>query len=97
YLGETLLDDYPGQKCVLRPRAVFGPSDTVLFPRVIAAARKGALPRFVGQTQPVIGDLIYIDTLCDYLYRAAAITRGNSTVSLGPNTARGRKTHFCPG
>ncbi|MGV7185384.1 NAD-dependent epimerase/dehydratase family protein [Xanthomonas axonopodis] len=71
YLGETLLDDYPGQKCVLRPRAVFGPGDTVLFPRVIAAARKGALPRFVGQTQPVIGDLIYIDTLCDYLYRAA--------------------------
>ncbi|NEL81701.1 MAG: NAD(P)-dependent oxidoreductase, partial [Xanthomonas perforans] len=56
---------------VLRPRAVFGPGDTVLFPRVIAAARKGALPRFVGQTQPVIGDLIYIDTLCDYLYRAA--------------------------
>ncbi|RYE98262.1 MAG: NAD(P)-dependent oxidoreductase, partial [Methanobacteriota archaeon] len=71
YLGETLLDAYPGDTSVLRPRAVFGPGDTVLFPRVIAAARKGALPRFVGQTQPVIGDLIYIDTLCDYLYRAA--------------------------
>ncbi|MBB5735489.1 nucleoside-diphosphate-sugar epimerase [Xanthomonas arboricola] len=71
YLGETLLKHYPGDKSVLRPRAVFGPGDTVLFPRVIAAARKGALPRFVGQTQPVIGDLIYIDTLCDYLYRAA--------------------------
>ncbi|MBB3796604.1 MULTISPECIES: NAD-dependent epimerase/dehydratase family protein [Xanthomonas] len=71
YLGETLLQQYPGDKSVLRPRAVFGPGDTVLFPRVIAAARKGALPRFVGQTQPVIGDLIYIDTLCDYLYRAA--------------------------
>lgn len=38
---------------------------------MIAAARKGALPRFVGQSQPVIGDLIYIDALCDYLYRAA--------------------------
>ncbi|KHL54849.1 MULTISPECIES: NAD-dependent epimerase/dehydratase family protein [Xanthomonas] len=71
YLGETLLERYPGQASVLRPRAVFGPGDTVLFPRVIAAARKGALPRFIGQTQPVIGDLIYIDTLCDYLYRAA--------------------------
>ncbi|MBB3822284.1 nucleoside-diphosphate-sugar epimerase [Xanthomonas arboricola] len=71
YLGETLLERYPGPASVLRPRAVFGPGDTVLFPRVIAAARKGALPRFIGQTQPVIGDLIYIDTLCDYLYRAA--------------------------
>ncbi|MCS3807227.1 NAD(P)-dependent oxidoreductase [Xanthomonas sp. 4461] len=71
FLGETLLEGYPGQASVLRPRAVFGPGDTVLFPRVIAAARKGVLPRFVGQTRPVIGDLIYIDTLCDYLYRAA--------------------------
>ncbi|MEQ7414068.1 NAD(P)-dependent oxidoreductase [Xanthomonas campestris pv. campestris] len=71
YLGETLLDGYLGQKSILRPRAVFGPGDTVLFPRVIAAARKGALPRFVGQSRPVIGDLIYIDALCDYLYRAA--------------------------
>ncbi|MCD0247909.1 NAD(P)-dependent oxidoreductase [Xanthomonas melonis] len=75
YLGETLLDAYPGQAAILRPRAVFGPGDTVLFPRVIAAARKGALPRFVGQTEPVMGDLIYIDTLCDYLYRAATAPR----------------------
>lgn len=75
YAGEVLLKAYAGQKVVLRPRAVFGPGDTVLFPRVLAAARKGQLPLFIGQECPVIGDLIYIDTLCDYIL-AAAIAPG---------------------
>lgn len=69
--GEALLAGYEGERCVLRPRAVFGPGDTVLFPRVIEAARKGALPVFTGQDRPVMGDLVYIDTLTDYLLRAA--------------------------
>lgn len=69
--GEQLLQAYEGERCVLRPRAVFGPGDTVLFPRVIEAARKGALPVFTGQDRPVMGDLVYIDTLTDYLMRAA--------------------------
>ena len=30
-----------GTVMVLRPRAVFGPGDTVLLPRVVAAARAG--------------------------------------------------------
>lgn len=69
--SERLVAQYEGEHAVLRPRAVFGPGDTVLFPRVIEAARKGALPLFTGQDRPVMGDLIYIDTLCDYLLRAA--------------------------
>jgi nucleoside-diphosphate-sugar epimerase len=73
--GERLLADYEGEHCVLRPRAVFGPGDTVLFPRVIEAARKGALPVFTGQDRAVTGDLIYIDTLTDYLLRAARAPR----------------------
>ena len=73
--GERLLADYEGERCVLRPRAVFGPGDTVLFPRVIEAARKGALPLFTGQDRPVMGDLVYIDTLTDYLLRAAQAPR----------------------
>lgn len=75
YAGERLLADYEGEHCVLRPRAVFGPGDTVLFPRVIEAARKGALPIFTGQDGPVMGDLIYIDSLTDYLLRAARAPR----------------------
>lgn len=69
--GEQLVAGYQGRAVILRPRAVFGPGDTVLFPRVLQAARRGALPRFVGQDAPVMGDLIYIDTLSDYLLAAA--------------------------
>ncbi|MBP9907081.1 MAG: NAD-dependent epimerase/dehydratase family protein [Rhodoferax sp.] len=71
YRGEELVSGYPGEKLVLRPRAVFGPGDTVLFPRILEAAAKGKLPLFTGQDQPVLGDLIYIDVLCDYLLAAA--------------------------
>ena len=73
YRGELLLRDYEGESAVLRPRAVFGPGDTVLFPRVLAAARKDVLPLFVGASEPVMGDLIYIDVLSDYLLRAATL------------------------
>lgn len=71
YAGERLLADYEGERCILRPRAVFGPGDTVLFPRVLEAARKGMLPVITAQGGPVMGDLVYIDTLTDYLLRAA--------------------------
>jgi len=43
----------------------------VLFPRVLEAARRGVLPRFTGQAGPVLGDLIYIDALSDYVLAAA--------------------------
>lgn len=59
---------------ILRPRAVFGPGDTVLFPRILRAARKGVLPRMVRPdgTRPR-GDLIYIDNLSHYIERAIAL------------------------
>lgn len=69
--GEQVAARYAGRAVILRPRAVFGPGDTVLFPRVLEAARRGVLPRFTGQDGPVLGDLIYIDALSEYL-RAAA-------------------------
>jgi len=75
YVGERLLADYEGDHCVLRPRAVFGPGDTVLFPRVLQAARKGMLPVITGQGGAVMGDLVYIDTLSDYLLRVALAPR----------------------
>jgi nucleoside-diphosphate-sugar epimerase len=70
YAGERVLDGYAGHRLVLRPRAVFGPGDTVLFPRILRAARQGTFPLFKGSGPPVLGDLIYIDTLCDYLWTA---------------------------
>jgi 2-alkyl-3-oxoalkanoate reductase len=71
HAGERLVHAYPGEWTIIRPRAVFGPGDTVLFPRVLAAARRGRLPLIDTGGPPAIGDLIYIDTLSDYLHAAA--------------------------
>lgn len=71
YAGELLVREYRGKFAILRPRAIFGPYDTVLFPRVLRAAKKGALPLFKTEGEAAIGDLIYIDVLCDYILKAA--------------------------
>jgi nucleoside-diphosphate-sugar epimerase len=69
--GETLVRQYQGAWAILRPRAVFGPGDTVLFPRLLAAAKRGSLPRILRDGPPAQGDLISVDTLADYLLRTA--------------------------
>lgn len=69
--GETLVRDYAGAWTILRPRAVFGPGDTVLFPRLLAAAERDRLPRIVRDGPPAVGDLISVDALADYMLRAA--------------------------
>jgi nucleoside-diphosphate-sugar epimerase len=75
--GERAVEAYEGPAAIVRPRAVFGPGDRVLLPRVLRAARAGRLPliRRPGG-KPVIGDLIYIETLSHYL--AAVAERGVS-------------------
>lgn len=67
-VAEALVAGYTGGYCVVRPRAVFGPGDTVVFPRILRAARAGKLP-LLAADRPVFGDLIYVDTLVDYLLR----------------------------
>ena len=71
---------------ILRPRAVFGPGDTVLFPRVLTAARKGRLPLLVSDGPPPQGDVIYIDNLCHYMLQAA--TRPAQARCLQPDERR---------
>jgi nucleoside-diphosphate-sugar epimerase len=71
YEGELLVNRYRGNSAIVRPRAVFGPGDTVLFPRILRAAREGKMPVFKQVGPPAQGDLIYIDTLCDYLLQAS--------------------------
>lgn len=63
--GELLIKEYAGDWAILRPRAVFGPGDTVLLPRILKAARLGKLPLLTSDDGPVIGDLIYISNLLD--------------------------------
>ena len=71
--AEALVLASPVPSVVLRPRAVFGPGDTVLFPRILRAARRGALPRFVRPdgVSP-LGDLVYVDNLAHFIERAIA-------------------------
>jgi len=71
YAGEQLVRAYSGSWMIARPRAVFGPGDTVVFPRILRAARENRLPLFRRTGAPVRADLIYIDTLADYLLAAA--------------------------
>lgn len=68
--GEDLVRAYRGPWVILRPRAVFGPGDTVLFPRILKAAEQGRLPLLVTDGPPATGDLIFIDALTDYILRA---------------------------
>lgn len=53
---------------ILRPRAVFGAGDTVLFPRLLRAAKVRMLPRFTRTDgSRAIGDLVSIDNLVRYI------------------------------
>jgi nucleoside-diphosphate-sugar epimerase len=72
HAAEVVVRGYPGEWVVLRPRAVFGPGDTTLLPRLLSAARRGSLPRFrPGRSGPAMSDLVYIDTLVEQLVVAA--------------------------
>lgn len=69
--GELEARRFTGEVVILRPRAVFGPGDTVLFPRILEAARRKKLPVIERPGNPAIGDLIYIDNLTDCMKQAA--------------------------
>lgn len=69
YAAEQLVRAYESSFAILRPRAVFGPGDTVVFPRIVRAAREGKFP-VLESSRPVMADLIYIDTLVQYIVRA---------------------------
>jgi len=57
---------------VLRPRGLYGPGDTTLLPRLIAAARKRPLPLMNGGRAAT--DLTYIDDVADAACAALAVT-----------------------
>jgi nucleoside-diphosphate-sugar epimerase len=69
--GEEVVRGFSGSWVILRPRAVFGPEDTVLFPRILRAGQQGRMAFISRPGPPAVGDLIYIDALCDYMLRAA--------------------------
>lgn len=82
YAGEKLVKQYSGPHVILRPRAIFGPGDTVLFPRILQAAKKGRLPLLVRNKGKAMGDLIYIDSLLDYMMQAATREEVSGAINL---------------
>ena len=55
---------------ILRPRALYGPGDRALLPRLIAAARRGALPRLRGGRS--VTNLTFVDDAAESAILAAA-------------------------
>ena len=80
--AEALVAEYEGPRLILRPRAVFGPGDSVVFPRIVTAARAGKLPLLVRSGPPVLGDLIYIDNLTDILLQSIRNDWPNGCINL---------------
>jgi nucleoside-diphosphate-sugar epimerase len=69
---------------ILRPKAIFGPGDTSLLPRLLAAAREGRLPQIGAGDNRV--DLTYVDNVVHALLLALSVTRaagGTYTITNG--------------
>lgn len=71
YLAEQRVAVYEGEKILLRPCAVFGPGDRLLFPPLLKAAKNQQLWRLCSHDGPAQSELMHIDTLCEYLLQAA--------------------------
>lgn len=67
-LGEDLVNQAANAglaAVILRPKAIFGPGDTSLLPRLIDAARRGRLPQ-IGDGRNLV-DLTYVDNVVQAL------------------------------
>lgn len=69
--GESIVRKSSRAWCILRPRAVYGVGDSVLFPRILKAAQAERLPLLIRQGEPVIGDLLSVANLVDVCVKAA--------------------------
>lgn len=69
-IGEDVVNNARGDlECViLRPKAMFGPGDTALLPRLITAARRGRLPQ-IGDGRNRV-DLTYVENIVHALMLA---------------------------
>lgn len=84
-LAEELVRAAPDVPAViLRPKAIFGPGDRALLPRIVAAARAGRLPQ-IGHGRNLV-DITYVENV------AHAIT-----LALTANAAVGRTYHITNG
>ncbi len=69
-LGEDMVSASGLETVILRPKAIFGPGDTTLLPRLIGAARQKRLPQIGGGHNLV--DLTYVENVVHALLLALA-------------------------
>lgn len=74
----------------LRPRAIFGPGDTTLFPRILTALQSGRLPIIGDGTN--VQDLTYIDNVVDALL--LCVDSPAFTLGRHYNISNGEPTHI---
>jgi 2-alkyl-3-oxoalkanoate reductase len=69
-LGEDAVNAARGEMetVIIRPKAIFGPGDRALLPRLIAAARRGRLPQ-IGDGKNLV-DLTYVENVAQALVLA---------------------------
>ncbi|KPV50910.1 hypothetical protein SE17_24215 [Kouleothrix aurantiaca] len=84
-LGEDLVNGARGlQAVILRPKAIFGPGDRALLPRIVQGARAGRL-RPIGDGQNLV-DLTYVENVADAVLlalRSPAAIGGTYTITNG--------------
>ncbi len=66
---------------ILRPRAIFGPGDTALFPRLLDALGERGLP-VIGDGEN-LADLTYVDNVCVAIEQALGQLREGSGPAIG--------------
>jgi len=76
----------------IRPRAIFGPGDTTILPRLIARLQTGRLP-IIGDGQNVI-DMTYVENVVDALLLCAASPA--ATLGKKYNITNGEPTALWP-
>lgn len=83
--AEKLVEAYRGDKTIFRPCAVFGLGDRLLFPPLLAAAKKRQLVTLVSGPVRARSDIVHVDVLCDYLLCAAMHPRPRRCYNISAN------------
>jgi len=66
--AESLVNQSSLSTAILRPRAIYGPGDTALLPRLEAALRRGWLPLM--RDGQAVTNLTHVDDVCDAIIAA---------------------------
>lgn len=67
-LAEKAVAQSPIESIILRPRAIYGPGDQAIIPRLLKASQQGKLP-VMGKGKNLV-DITYVDNVVEAIYKA---------------------------